>query len=126
MTEELRGGEGEGTNEPRGVELTMPTRPMETGEPTREDTAGVTYEPTEEDPVEELTSRLTQKPMIDDIGEGTDSPTGGLIEEPPRDGLGMDLFGLLTDDGGKLDNQECSWEMKGCRRPSRRSSPRCR
>ena len=103
MTEELRGGEGEGTNEPRGVELTMPTRPMETGEPTREDTAGVTYEPTEEDPVEELTSRLTQKPMIDDIGEGTDSPTGGLIEEPPRDWLGMDLFGLATDDGGELD-----------------------
>ena len=28
---------------------------------------------------------------------------GGLIEEPSRDGLGMDLFGLATDDGGELD-----------------------
>jgi hypothetical protein len=73
------------------------------GEPTGEDTAAVTYEPTEEDPVEELTLRPTQKPTIDDIGEGTDSPMGGLIEEPSRDGLGMDLFGLATDDGGELD-----------------------
>jgi len=76
---------------------------METGEPTGEDTVAVMYEPTEEDPVEELTSRSTQKPTIDNIGEGTDSPTGGLIEEPPRNGLGMDLFGLATDDGGELN-----------------------
>ena len=47
--------------------------------------------------------RPTQKPTIDDIGKGMDSPTGGLIEEPPRDGLGMDLIGLVTDDGGELD-----------------------
>ena len=89
------GGEGEVTNEPREL--------------TGEDTAAVTYEPmeedpvAEEDPVEELTSRPMQKPTINDIGEGTDSPTGGLIEEPPRDGLGMDLIGLVTDDGGELD-----------------------
>jgi len=102
MTEEPTGGEGGGTNEPKGVEPTAPTRPMETGEPTGEDTA-VTYEPTEEDPVEELTSRQTKKPTINDISEGTDSPMGGLIDEPLRDGLGMDLFGLATDDGGKLD-----------------------
>ena len=70
---------------------------METGEPTGEDTAAVTYKPTEEDPVKELTSRPTQKPTIDDIGEGTDSPTGGLIEEPPRDGLRMDLFGQYNN-----------------------------
>ena len=97
------GGEGGGTNKPRGVEPTAPTRPLETGEPPGEDTAAVTYEPTEEDPVKELTSRSAQKPTIDDIGEGTDLPTGGLIEEPSRDGLGMDLFGLATDNGGKLD-----------------------
>ena len=47
--------------------------------------------------------RPTQKPTIDDIGKGTDSPMGGLIEEPSRDGLGMDLFGLATDDGGESD-----------------------
>ncbi len=41
--------------------------------------------------------RPTQKPTIDDIGEGTDSPTGGLIEEPPRDGLGMDLLGQYNN-----------------------------
>ena len=98
MTEEPTGGEGEGTNEPRGVEPTAPTRPLETGELTGEDTAAVTYEPMEEDPIKELMSRPMQKPMIDDIGEGT----GGLIEEPSRDGLGMDLFGLATDDGGQL------------------------
>ena len=103
MTKEPTGGDGEGTNKPRGVKPTAPTRPMETGEPTGEDTVAVMYEPTEEDPVEELTSRPTQKPTIDDIGKGTDSPTGGLIKEPPRVGLGMDLFGLATDDGGELD-----------------------
>ena len=103
MTEEPTGGEGGRTNEPRGVKPTAPTCPMETGEPTGEDTAAVTYEPTEEDPVEELTLRPMQKPTINNIGEGTDSPMGRLIEEPPRDGLGMDLFGLATDDGGKLD-----------------------
>ena len=76
---------------------------METGEPTGEDTAAVTYQPTEEDPVEELTPRATQKLTIDNIGKGTDSPMGGLIKEPPRDGLRMDLFWLVTDDGGELD-----------------------
>ncbi len=95
-TEEPMGGEGEGTNEPTGGEPTAPTRPMGTGEPTGEDTMVVTYKPMEEDPVEELTSWPTQKPTINDIGEGTDSPTGGLIEEPPRDGLGMDLSGNTT------------------------------
>ena len=84
MTEEPTGGEGEGTNKPRGVKPTASSRPLETGDPTGEDTA----EPTEE---EELTLRLTEKPTIDNIGEGTVSPTGGLIEEPSRDGLGMDL-----------------------------------
>ena len=92
MTKEPTGGKGEGTNEPRGVEPTAPTRPMETGEPTGEDTAAVTYKPTEEDPVEELTLWPTQKPTINNIGEGTDLPTGGL-----------NLFGLATDDGGELD-----------------------
>jgi hypothetical protein len=92
------GGEG-GNKRVEGVEPTAPTRPLKTGEPTGEDTAAVTYEPTEEDPVEELMSRPTQKPTIDDIGEGT----GGLIEEPSRDGLGMNLFGLATDDGGQLE-----------------------
>ena len=96
-TEEPMGGEGEGTNEPTGGEPTAPTRPMGTGEPTGEDTMVVTYKPMEEDPVEELTSWPTQKPTINDIGEGTDSPTGGLIEEPPRDGLGMDLFGQYNN-----------------------------
>jgi len=45
----------------------------------------------------------SRRGAIDDIGEGTDLPTGGLIKEPSRDGLGMDLFGLVTDDGGELD-----------------------
>ena len=84
MTEEPSGGEGEGTNKPWGVEPTASSCPLETGDPTGEDTA----EPTEE---EELTLRPTEKPTINDIGEGTDSPTRGLIEEPSRDGLGMDL-----------------------------------
>ena len=103
MTKEPTGGDGEGTNKPRGVKPTAPTRPMETGELTGEDTAALTYEPTEEDPIKELTSWPTQKPTINDIDEGTDSPMGGLIKERPRDGLGMDLFGLATDDGGELD-----------------------
>ena len=42
-------------------------------------------EPTEEDPIEELKSRPTEKPTIDNIGKGTDYPKGGLIEEPSRD-----------------------------------------
>ncbi len=51
-TEEPTGGEGEGTNEPTGGKPTVPTCPMETGEPTGEDMVAVTYEPTEEDPIE--------------------------------------------------------------------------
>ena len=75
-TEEPTGCEGGGKNEPTGGKPTAPTRPMETGEPTGEDTAVVTYEPMEEDPVKEPTLRPTsrpmQKPTIDDIGKGTD------------------------------------------------------
>ena len=52
VTKEPTGGEGEGTNEPTGGKPTVPTCPMETGEPTGEDMVAVTYEPTEEDPVE--------------------------------------------------------------------------
>ena len=79
MTEEPTGGEGEGTKEPRGVEPTASSRPLETGDLTGEDTA----EPMEEDPIEDLTLRPTEKPTIDDIGEGTN--VMGACEQQSND-----------------------------------------
>ena len=37
---------------------------------------------------------MTEEPT----NEGTDSPTGGLIKEPSRDGLGMDLYEPTEED----------------------------
>ena len=97
MTEEPT---NEGTDSPTGGLIKEPSRDlgMDLYEPTEEDPVAEEDPITEEDPVEEMTSRPTQKSTIESSRARQMKGRGGLIEEPSRDGLGMDLYEPTEED----------------------------